>query len=167
MWSDMYRSGILLVALCFAASGQEPAVEGETAPRVETANHQTGEVENPGPEEIIAAYRASAETFGFRDESDPDKGVYVYLDEATELLYRLSIHQFGTSFLPEVGMLSKRENEDGYLVIESTIHASELIWVEAVSVLSEARAEQVTATETRINELHEAFAKALEEQRAH
>lgn len=118
------------------------------------------------PEEILAAYRASAEALELRDESNPSLGTYLYIDEATELLYRLSVHGIDPALLPEVGTIFKRTTDDGDPMIEATIHADAAIWIEAVSVLSGTRAKQEAATEERIRQLKDAFAKELQKPRA-
>lgn len=157
---------LILAGFFFAGCGKDPAVEEEEPLREKNGIDEPGVAEHSRPEEIIAAFQASAESLGFRNESDPSTGVYLYFDEATELLYRVSLLQLPTGFLPEVGTLSKRTNEDGFQVIESTIYASELIRVGAVSVLSGDRADRGPATEKRMRQIQKAFAKALREAKA-
>jgi len=153
---------ILLVAGC----GKEPVVEqDEKPPKGEEVVELAKTVVNLTAEEVVAAFQTSAESLGLRDESDPATGVYLYFDEATELLYRLSVHGSDPSLFPEAGNLTKRTNEEGSLVIESTIHVDELIWVEAVSVLSGTPGDRVAETEKRIIQIQNAFAKALQEPR--
>lgn len=156
--------GFLVLA---TGCGKEATVaEDGVSPSGQAGERSLAPAEPASPETILAAYRASAEALGLRDESNPALGAYLYLDEATELLYRLSFHGIDPSLLPEVGPVIKRTTDDGDRMIEATIHADAVIWIEAVSVLSGTRATQEAATEERIRQLQDAFAKELQELQA-
>jgi hypothetical protein len=156
--------GGFLLMLCgcgkkATATGDEAATSGQAE-----ENDAAAVERSSNPEAILAAYRASAEALGLRDESNPDLGAYLYFDEATELLYRLSVHGIDPAMLPAVGTVVKRTNEDGDRMIEATIHADAVIWIEAVSVLPRTPANREAAAEQKIQQLQEAFAKYLREQ---
>lgn len=161
------KIGTVAALFLVAGCGQETGVAADQkspAARVETTTVTSAE--NASPEDIVAAFRGSADSLGLRDESDPGAGVYLYIDETTELLYRLSVHGIDPAFLPEVGPVLKRITDDGYPMIESTIYADAVIWIEAVSVLSGHRAGLEEATKTRIRQIHDAFARHLQEELA-
>ena len=154
--------GAFAVLLFAAGCGNEEVVaeNEESAPAPsETAGATTAD--DVSPEVLIAAYRGSAEALGFRDESDPNARVFLYFDESTELLYRLSFHGIDPAFLPEVGPILKEPTEDGDVRIESTLHKDSVIWIEAVCVIPGDQADQQGVIEDRIRQVQESFAKRL------
>jgi len=136
----------LAVLLCATGFGIGPLAADETGATTE---------------QLIAVYRAAAEELGLRDASDPRSNIYLYFDEQTELLYRLSFHGVDPGLLPETGIVMKRTNEDGLRVVEISLYKNATIWVETICIFppDEKREAQ---TEARMGELREIFDRKLE-----
>lgn len=160
-----YILGAFAVSLFAVGCGKEEvAAEDEKSPPVQSETAGPTTADNVSPEVLTAAYRASAEALGMRDESDPNAGYFLYFDESTGSLYRLSFHGIDLAFLPEVGPILKETTEDGELRIESTLYKDDLIWIEVIRILDSDELERETAIEERIQQIQETFEKQLREE---